>query len=129
MNSEPCTPEMLREEADVMFRELLQECGASEHRQRWYYRAVKWGGKKDSREFKFKRGKWYHAIIEIHGSEMVAQFDGQPPLYIEDAGLMTEKPRLVLINYGRYAWFDNLQVWKAELKENWPAQRNGIRKK
>ncbi len=54
---------------------------------------------------------------------MVAQFDDQPPLYFEDAGLKVEKPRLVLINYGQHAWFDNVKVWKAEPDANWSARR------
>lgn len=87
---------------------------------------LKWGGKKETRQFAFKRGTWHNAIIEIHGSEMVAQFDDQPPLYFEDAGLQVEKPRLVLINSGRFAWFDNLSVWSARSSENWPATRKKL---
>ena len=61
--------------------------------------------------------------MEVHGSEMVAQVDDQPPLYFEDEGLKVEKPRLVLINYGQFAWFDDIKVWKAEPAEDWPAKR------
>ncbi len=87
------------------------------------FEIMKWKGHKDVREFKFKRGTWHNALVEIHGSEMVAQFDDQPPLYFEDKGLIVDKPRLVLINYGRHAWFDDIKVWKAEPNDTWPAKR------
>jgi hypothetical protein len=47
-------------------------------------------------------------------------------LCVEDEGLKVEKPRLVLINYGQHAWFDNVKVWKAEPNENWPTKRTEI---
>ena len=47
----------------------------------------------------------------------------KPPLYFEDDGLKVEKPRLVLINYGQHAWFDDIKVWKAEPSDAWPAKR------
>ncbi len=87
------------------------------------FEILKWQGQKDVREFQFKRRTWHNALIEVFGSEMVAQFDDQPPLYFEDAGLRVEKPRLVLINYGRHAWFDNVKVWKAEPDAEWAARR------
>ena len=87
------------------------------------FEIMKWGGQKDARTFKFKRGTWHNAVVEIHGAEMVAQFDDQPPLYIEDEGLKIEKPRLVLINYGRFAWFDNVKVSKASPSDGWSATR------
>lgn len=90
------------------------------------FEIMKWSGQKDVREFKFRSGTWHHAIIEVSGSEMVAQFDDQPPLYFTDDGLSVEKPRLVLINYGRFAWFDNVKVWSAKPNENWPARRQQI---
>ena len=86
------------------------------------FEILKWGGKKDARKFRFGRG-WHNALVEIHGSEMVAQFDDQPALYLEDAGLKIEKPRLVLINYGQHAWFDNVKVWKAEPNVVWSERR------
>lgn len=88
---------------------------------------MKWDGQKDARKFSFEPGAWHTAVVEIYGSEMVAQFDDQPPLYFEDAGLKTEKPRLVLINYGQFAWFDDIKVWKAEPAEGWPAERKKLK--
>jgi hypothetical protein len=87
------------------------------------FEILKWSGQKDTMSVKFKRGTWHNALVEIRGSEMVAQIDDQPPLYIKDNGLLAEKPRLVLINYGRYAWFDNLKVWKADANESWSTNR------
>ena len=91
------------------------------------FEIVKWGGKKDSRKFAFAPATWHHAMIEIHGAEMVAQFDDQPALYLEDEGLKTEKPRLVLINYGQFAWFDDVKVWKAEPDANWAKRREKLK--
>jgi hypothetical protein len=87
---------------------------------------LKWAGQKDVLSHKIQRGIWHNALVEIRGSEMVAQVDDHPPLYVKDDGLKTEKLRLVLINDGRYAWFDNLKVWKAEANENWSANRERV---
>ncbi len=91
------------------------------------FEIVKWGGQKDTRKFAFAPGTWHHALIEIHGAEMVTQFDDQPALYLQDEGLKTEKPRLVLINYGQFAWFDDVKVWKAEPDENWAKRRESLK--
>ena len=87
------------------------------------FEIVKWDGKKDARKIDLDTGTWHQALVEIHGGEMVAQVDDQPPLYFEDEGLAVEKPRLVLINYGQFAWFDDIKVWKAEPAADWPAKR------
>lgn len=91
------------------------------------FEIMKWGGQKDLREFKFNRGTWHNALVEVHGTEMVAQFDDQPPLYIVDEGLNVSKPRLVLINYGQHAWFDNVKVWQAEPNEKWSTLRADLK--
>jgi hypothetical protein len=87
------------------------------------FEIMKWEGKKDLRKMMLDTGTWHHALVEVHGSEMVAQVDDQPALYFEDEGLKVEKPRLVLINYGQHAWFDDIKVWKAVPSEAWPARR------
>ncbi|MCE9534778.1 MAG: DUF1552 domain-containing protein [Planctomycetes bacterium] len=87
------------------------------------FEITRWGGKKEIRKINLADGAWHNALIEVHGSEMVAQFDDQPALYIEDEGLKVEKSRLVLINYGQFAWFDDVKIWKAELDEAWAAKR------
>jgi hypothetical protein len=92
------------------------------------FEIMKWDGKKDSRMMKLDSGTWHHALVEVHGSEMVAQVDDQAPLYFEDEGLKVEKPRLVLINYGQFAWFDDVKVWKAEPAEDWPAKRAKLKR-
>lgn len=92
------------------------------------FEILKWDGKKALRKATFEPGTWHHALVEVHGSEMVAQVDNLPPLYIEDEGLRVEKPRLVLINYGQYAWFDDIKVWKATPAESWPEKRAQLKK-
>jgi hypothetical protein len=92
------------------------------------FEIMKWEGKKDLHKMKLDGGTWHHALVEVHGSEMIAQVDDQPPLYFEDEGLKVEKPRLVLINYGQYAWFDDIKVWKAELSDSWPAKRAELKR-
>jgi hypothetical protein len=77
---------------------------------------------------KLNTGAWHHVLVEVHGSEMVAQVDNQPPLFFEDGGLKVEKPRLVLINYGQYAWFADIKVWKAEPSEAWAAKRAELKR-
>lgn len=90
------------------------------------FEILKWSGAKDQRKHTFTRGTWHTVLVEVHGSEMVAQFDDQPPLLIQDKGLEVEKPRLVIINYGRHAWLDNVKVWKAELSGNWAVKRQKL---
>ncbi len=90
------------------------------------FQILKWQGQSETRKFRFTRGTWHNVLVEIHGAEMVAQFDNQPPLYIQDKGLLVAKPRLVLINYGRYAWFDNIKVSTAELQKGWTTARQKL---
>jgi hypothetical protein len=92
------------------------------------FEIMKWDGKKDARKINLDTGTWHHALVEVRGSEMVAQVDDQPPLYFEDERLLVEKPRLVLINYGQFAWFDDVKVWKAEQAEDWPAKRARLKR-
>jgi len=92
------------------------------------FEILKWDGKKDARMIKLDTGTWHHALVEVHGSEMVAQVDDQAPLYFEDERLKVEKPRLVLINSGQFAWFDDVKVWKAEQAEDWPAKRAKLKR-
>lgn len=92
------------------------------------FEIVKWDGKKDARKVKLDTGTWHRAVVEVHGAEMVAQVDNLPPLYFMDEGLKVEKPRLVLINYGQHAWFDDIKVWKAEAAEAWPAKRAELKR-
>jgi hypothetical protein len=92
------------------------------------FEIMKWDGKKALRKAKLETGTWHHALVEVQGSEMVAQVDDLPPLYFEDEGLRVEKPRLVLINYGQYAWFDDIKVWKVTPAETWPAKRAELKR-
>jgi hypothetical protein len=93
------------------------------------FEIMKWDGKKATRKMNFEAGTWHHALVEVHGSEMVAQVDNQPPLYFEDDSLKVEKPRLVLINYGQFAWFADVKVWKAEPSETWAAERAKLKQR
>jgi hypothetical protein len=92
------------------------------------FEIMKWDGKKDGRKIKLDTGTWHRALVEVHGSEMVAQVDDHPAFYFEDEKLMVEKPRLVLINYGQFAWFDDVKVWKAEPDADWPAKRAKLKR-
>jgi hypothetical protein len=92
------------------------------------FEIMKWGGKKDDRKIKLDTGAWHRVLVEVHGSEMVAQVDDLPPLYFQDEDLKVEKPRLVLINYGQFAWFDDIKMWKAEPSDDWPAKRAKLKR-
>ncbi|HEY7427059.1 MAG TPA: DUF1552 domain-containing protein [Gemmataceae bacterium] len=92
------------------------------------FEIMKWDGKQDSRKIKLDTGTWHRVLVEVQGSEMVAQVDDQPPLYFQDESLKVEKPRLVLINYGQFAWFDEIKIWKAEPSADWPAKRAKLKR-
>lgn len=92
------------------------------------FEIMKWNGRKDQQKIKLDDNQWHHALVEVRDSEMVAQIDDNPPLYFKDESLKTEKPRLVLINYGQYAWFDDIKVWKAEDLGSWPERRKVLKK-
>lgn len=87
----------------------------------------RFGGKKDGLKMKLEPGTWHTVLWEVRGGEMVAQIDDQAPLYVEDDMLKVERTRLVLTNYGQYAWFDEIAVWKAEPDEQWPTRRERIK--
>ena len=91
------------------------------------FQIMKWAGKSDVRKLRFAPGSWHTVLWEIQGTEMVAQLDDQPLLYVDDPGLKIEKTRLVLINLGQTAWFDDVRVWKAEPNDRWPEQRKKLK--
>jgi hypothetical protein len=90
------------------------------------FQIMKWNGKKEEKRMKMEPGKWHTALWEIHDDEMVAQVDDQLVLYCRDEGLKEEKARMVLINYGEWAWFDDVKVWKAEPDDKWPLKRKAF---
>jgi hypothetical protein len=77
------------------------------------------GERLDRQAMKWEPGRWYTMLIELRGSEVVAQIDNQWVLYGSSPGLDIDKGTLLLINGGSHAWFDDLTIWKAEAEPKW----------
>ena len=90
------------------------------------FEIFKWQGKRAKAIQKFGRSTWHTAIVEVYGDEMVALVDDLPAIRIQDPGLAVEKPRIELINSGKYAWFDNLRIWEGKAHPEWSKRRAEI---
>ncbi len=77
-------------------------------------------------------GRWYTAMIELRGNEVLAQIDGKVVAHVElDAApdwqrIARPKNRLALISGGEWASFDNLRVWEAHADETWAQRKAGV---
>ena len=77
----------------------------------------------DSRRLKLNDGAWHTVVWEIHGDEMVATIDDQHMVLGKAEGMTPTRSRCELINGGRFAWYRDIKVWKAEADAKWPARR------
>lgn len=77
----------------------------------------------DSLKLKFEPGRWYTALWEVCGNEMVAQVDGRHVFFGEAQGLDVPKSRLELLSGGQWAEYDAIKVWKAEPDEKWKLKK------
>jgi hypothetical protein len=87
------------------------------------FEIMRWGGAKAAAKMPLADGQWHHAVVEVLGSELVAQVDGHPPILVQDEGLTADKPRVTLLNYGKSAWFEDVKIWKAEPAEGWAERK------
>jgi hypothetical protein len=77
-------------------------------------------------DFKIEDGKWYHALGEIKGAEIVVQFAGGPTLYGMHAALNGPKDGFgVAGTKGGTVELDNITVWsvKTETNPRWASTR------
>jgi hypothetical protein len=77
-------------------------------------------------EFKIEDGKWYHALGEIKGDEIVVQFAGGPTLYGKHASLAGQKDGFGVAGAkGGTVELDNITVWsvKPETNPRWANTR------
>jgi hypothetical protein len=77
-------------------------------------------------DFKIEDGKWYHALGEIKGDELVIQFAGGPTMYGKHPELTGQKDGFgVAGNKGGTVELDNITVWsvKPEVNPQWAKTR------
>lgn len=74
----------------------------------------------------FTPGKWYTMTVEIVGEEMVAHVDDQHVGYGRHAGVAVPKSNFGLPSSGEATYFDNLRIWQATAKSDWPAKRAAL---
>ena len=77
-------------------------------------------------DLKIEDGKWYRALGEIKGDELVLQFAGGPTLYGRHAALSGRKDGFgVAGTKGGTVELDNITVWSVKPDSNpqWPATR------
>ncbi len=63
-----------------------------------------------------ERGKWYTVLIETRGSEVMAQIDGGPTLYMRQGRLDVPKAWANLKSRGKKGSirYDNVRLWRAD---------------
>ncbi|HEY2414270.1 MAG TPA: hypothetical protein VGI40_18645 [Pirellulaceae bacterium] len=79
--------------------------------------------------FKIEPGRWYHALGETKGEEIVIQFADGPTIYGKHASLDKEKSGFgVCGTKGGTVELDNVTVWsvKAETQPDWPQRRSQL---
>jgi hypothetical protein len=77
-------------------------------------------------DFKIEDGKWYHALGEIKGDEIVLQFAGGPTIYGRHESLSGKKDGFGVAGAkGGTVELDNITVWsvKPETNPHWAATR------
>jgi hypothetical protein len=77
-------------------------------------------------DFKIEDGKWYRALGEIKGDELVIQFSGGPTIYGKHASLAGQKDGFgVAGTKGGTVELDNITVWsvKPETNPEWAKTR------
>ena len=77
-------------------------------------------------EQKFEPGQWYTMTLEVVGQEMVAHVDAGHVAYGGDELVARPKTNFGLPSSGEATYFDNLRVWEASAKRDWPARRQEI---
>jgi len=100
------------------------------------YRLMKMSGigattkseKIDERKFKFDPAKWYRALAEFQGNEILVQIDGVGVAFGESTGMNVKKTKLHLLCGGETAWFDEIKVWKALPDKNWASRKQQLPK-
>ena len=81
--------------------------------------------------FKIESGKWYRALAEIKGDELVVQFANGPTLYGKHESFTGKKDGFgVAGTKGGTVELDNVTVWsvKPELQSTWANTRAGLPK-
>jgi hypothetical protein len=81
--------------------------------------------------FKIESGKWYRALAEIKGDELVVQFANGPTLYGKHASFTGKKDGFGVAGpKGGTVELDNVTVWsvKPELQPAWANTRAGLPK-
>jgi hypothetical protein len=76
--------------------------------------------------FKVEPGKWYHALAEIEGEELVIQFAGGPTVYARQKSFDQEKSGFgVCGTRGGTVELDNVTLWsvKKDPQPGWEAAR------
>jgi hypothetical protein len=82
-------------------------------------------------DFKIEDGKWYRALAELKGDEIILQFAGGPTLYGQHAALTGKNDGFgVAGKQGGTVELDNITVWsvKPEVNPQWAAKRATLRK-
>ena len=77
--------------------------------------------KSTSFKIALEAGKWYQGRIEIVGDEMLVSIDYQPVGYFKSEGIdHPTKTRIGFSVAGKSLQLDNIKVWEATPREDWP---------
>jgi len=82
--------------------------------------------KTSSQEVTLDPARWYVAILEKCGNEMLLRVEGFPAVYLEADGLNVDTHVALTANISPYAWFDDLEIWDASLSPNWEKEKGNV---
>ena len=80
----------------------------------------------DRQSLALKAGEWHTAVIEVFGKEMAGTIDGQTILFGANDGIDVEKANFGFPIAGDGVSIDNVRVWEASAKSDWPAKRQKL---
>jgi len=80
----------------------------------------------DRQSVVLKSGEWHTAVIEVFGKEMAGSIDGQTILFGSNDGIDVEKANFGFPIAGEGVSIDNVRVWEASAKSDWPAKRQKL---
>lgn len=82
---------------------------------------------RDQAKIAFGRGRWYTALIEIRGGEILAQVDGRVAGHAEGQTVVdVGKDEIALALRGVSGAFDDLSVWEALPDDTWTQRKASV---
>lgn len=78
-------------------------------------------------EVELKAGEWHTMLVEVVGSEFLAQLDDKAVVFGANAGIDVDKASIGFPVSGEGFVIDDVRVWEATVNPEWPALREKLK--